>query len=113
MIPIQIEVGRVKDATHDKIYDSVPIWLFYSNICVSALLFLEKGQQKKQLDQIGLTVFRILPGNDLLFQGSAPQVPSAQEGLTIVFGMGTSGTPPLWSPDGEAVMMKRTDGLPA
>ena len=26
-------------------------------------------------------------------------VPSAQEGLTAVFGMGTGGTPPLWSPD--------------
>ncbi len=25
-------------------------------------------------------------------------VPSAQEGLTSVFGMGTGGTPPLWSP---------------
>jgi hypothetical protein len=26
-------------------------------------------------------------------------VPSAREGLTSVFGMGTGGTPPLWSPD--------------
>jgi hypothetical protein len=28
-----------------------------------------------------------------------PQVPSALEGLTSVFGMGTGGSPPLWSPD--------------
>jgi hypothetical protein len=28
-----------------------------------------------------------------------PQVPSALEGLTSVFGMGTGGSPPPWSPD--------------
>jgi hypothetical protein len=31
--------------------------------------------------------------------GGKPQVPSALEGLTSVFGMGTGGSPPLWSPD--------------
>ncbi len=37
------------------------------------------------------------PGNDLL---SHPQgaVPSARQGLTSVFGMGTGGSPALWSP---------------
>ena len=37
------------------------------------------------------------PGDDLL---SRPEwtVPSALEGLTSVFGMGTGGAPPLWSP---------------
>ena len=38
------------------------------------------------------------PGDDLLSHG-LPAVPSAQEGLTSVFGMGTGGTPLLWSPD--------------
>ena len=33
-------------------------------------------------------------GNVLLSQGLASQVPSAQEGLTTVFEMGTGGTPP-------------------
>src|SRR5262245_31835910 len=38
------------------------------------------------------------PGNFLLFHAVASAVPSAQEGLTSVFGMGTGVTPPLWSP---------------
>ncbi len=42
--------------------------------------------------------FKINAGDDLLSQRVAPQVPSAQEGLTSVFGMGTGVTPPLWSP---------------
>ena len=38
-------------------------------------------------------------GDDLLSQGISPQVPSAQAGLTSVFGMGTGVTPPLWPPE--------------
>ena len=41
----------------------------------------------------------ILSGNDLLSQDPAVQVPSALEGLTAVFGMGTGGSPPPLSPD--------------
>jgi hypothetical protein len=40
-----------------------------------------------------------LPGSVLLSQGLPPQVPSALEGLTSVFGMGTGGSPPLSPPD--------------
>ena len=39
------------------------------------------------------------PGGVLLSQGATPQVPSAQAGLTSVFGMGTGVTPPLWPPE--------------
>ena len=38
-------------------------------------------------------------GDVLLSQGVSPQVPSAQAGLTAVFGMGTGVTPPLWPPE--------------
>jgi hypothetical protein len=38
-------------------------------------------------------------GGDLLSQGVSPQVPSAQAGLTAVFGMGTGVTPPPWPPE--------------
>jgi hypothetical protein len=41
----------------------------------------------------------IYSGDDLLSQGATPQVPSAQAGLTSVFGMGTGVTPPLWPPE--------------
>src|SRR5690606_4682504 len=41
----------------------------------------------------------LLPGDVLLSQGLSPQVPSALEGLTSVFGMGTGGSPPPSSPD--------------
>src|SRR5690606_41814568 len=37
-------------------------------------------------------------GGVLLSQGRTSQVPSALEGLTAVFGMGTGVTPPLWPP---------------
>ena len=48
----------------------------------------------------GILGFRKLgSGGDLLSQGLAPQVPSALEGLTAVFGMGTGGTPPLFPPE--------------
>ena len=39
-----------------------------------------------------------IPGSDLLSHRPAPAVPSAVEGLTSVFGMGTGVTPPLWPP---------------
>ena len=39
-----------------------------------------------------------IPGDDLLSHRVAPAVPSALEGLTAVFGMGTGVTPPLESP---------------
>ncbi len=38
-------------------------------------------------------------GNVLLSQDPSVQVPSALEGLTVVFGMGTRGTPPLSPPN--------------
>ena len=38
-------------------------------------------------------------GNVLLSQDPAVQVPSALEVLTVVFGMGTRGTPPPSPPD--------------
>ena len=37
-------------------------------------------------------------GNDLLSHRVPPAVPSALEGLTSVFGMGTGVAPPVWSP---------------
>ena len=41
----------------------------------------------------------LVSGSDLLFQGVSPQVPSALEGLTTVFGMGTGVAPPLLPPE--------------
>ena len=46
--------------------------------------------------RVGVKLLKKIPGNDLLSHLAA--VPSAQEGLTSVFGMGTGGSPPLWSP---------------
>jgi hypothetical protein len=45
-----------------------------------------------------LYVERKNPGNVLLSHQVALTVPSALEGLTAVFGMGTGVTPPPWSP---------------
>ena len=38
-------------------------------------------------------------GNVLLSHRVTPAVPSAQEGLTTLFGMERGVTPPLWSPE--------------
>ncbi len=46
-----------------------------------------------------LSSFSLLLGDVLLSQDPAVQVPSALEGLTVVFGMGTCGTPPLSPPN--------------
>ena len=40
----------------------------------------------------------IYPGSDLLSHAVAHAVPSALEGLTSVFGMGTGVSPPQWPP---------------
>ncbi len=39
------------------------------------------------------------PGSDLLSHTVTHAVPSAEEGLTTVFGMGTGVSPPLWPPE--------------
>src|SRR3990172_8787750 len=41
----------------------------------------------------------IISGDVLLSQDSVVPLPSALEGLTSVFGMGTGVTPPPWSPE--------------
>ena len=43
-------------------------------------------------------LFKDKSGGDLLSQAVSCQVPSALEGLTSVFGMGTGVTPPPWPP---------------
>ena len=42
--------------------------------------------------------FKIKFGGDLLSHTVTHAVPSALEGLTSVFGMGTGVTPPVWPP---------------
>ena len=56
-------------------------------------VFKEHIATVKQIRPCGLS------GNDLLSRDPAVQVPSALEGLTAVFGMGTGGSPPPLSPD--------------
>ncbi len=52
------------------------------------------------------------PGDVLLSQGAAPQVPSALAVLTSVFGMGTGVAPPLWSPGTFALFSNGPHGPP-
>ena len=44
-------------------------------------------------------MYQLIPGDDLLFHPVYRAVPSAQEGLTSLFGMGRGVSPPLWSPE--------------
>jgi hypothetical protein len=57
-----------------------------------------RTQKKSPRFAQGLFIFRN-PGDVLLSQGVAPQVPSALTVLTSVFGMGTGVAPSLWSPE--------------
>ena len=54
---------------------------------------------------------KIKSGRDLLFRGLAPQVPSAQESLTSVFGMGTGVTSPLYLPETLFNLIKGNKGV--
>ena len=63
-----------------------------------------KNQRPGRMDR----VLKDPPGSVLLSRGLSPQVPSALEGLTSVFGMGTGGSPPLLPPDGMWLRMLRT-----
>ena len=55
--------------------------------------------QKRPSQFITETAFNLNSGNYLLSHTVARAVPSAQEGLTSVFGMGTGGSPPILSPE--------------
>ena len=52
-------------------------------------------------------------GNDLLSHRVTPTVPSAQEGLTTVFGMGTGVSPPPWSPNALSLASSASPGAEA
>lgn len=49
-------------------------------------------------DAVRRPVQEQIPGIDLFSHTVASAVPSALEGLTTVFGMGTGGSPPPWTP---------------
>jgi hypothetical protein len=55
-----------------------------------------RKQKTRSKDRVFLNKFS---GGDLLSRGPSPQVPSALEGLTAVFGMGTGVTPPPYPPE--------------
>ncbi len=62
-----------------------------------------QGAEGTAGDKKGLPNFHqeghIISGNDLLFHLVTKAVPSAQEGLTTLFGMGRGVTPPPKSPE--------------
>src|SRR5690606_253937 len=57
------------------------------------------GMQKKSTAPDNGAVLKNFPGTDLLSRPVARAVPSALEGLTAVFGMGTGVSPPLCAPE--------------
>ena len=57
-----------------------------------------RAKKKSPTHRDDASGFVNIPGSDLLSHRPAPAVPSAVEGLTSVFGMGTGVTPPLWPP---------------
>ena len=63
----------------------------------------QKQRKKVNLSQSTAIAYSIIKkiksGRDLLFRGLTPQVPSALESLTSVFGMGTGVASPLYLPE--------------
>jgi hypothetical protein len=66
-----------------------------------------EGEQKKKAPARYPGPFTIYSGDDLLSHVVANAVPSALEGLTSVFGMGTGVTPPLESPENSKLVTTR------
>ena len=58
----------------------------------------EADTHKKSPRNLAASRAEIFPGSDLLSHAVAHAVPSARQGLTSVFGMGTGGTPALQPP---------------
>ncbi len=58
----------------------------------------EGEKHEKPTPQLVWAFDVIYPGSDLLSHAVAHAVPSALEGLTSVFEMGTGVSPPLWPP---------------
>jgi hypothetical protein len=56
---------------------------------------VEGGYKKKPDARMSIGLVENIPGSDLLSHKATLAVPSAVEGLTSVFGMGTGVTPPL------------------
>jgi hypothetical protein len=55
--------------------------------------------EKKAELNLSVRPFHFYSGSYLLSHTVARAVPSAQEGLTSVFGMGTGGSPPIQPPE--------------
>jgi hypothetical protein len=72
-----------------------PISRKYLHFCRFSL-----GCIQKEHYRINGSALSSLLGGVLLSQDPSVQVPSALEGLTVVFGMGTGGTPPPSPPNG-------------
>jgi hypothetical protein len=63
-----------------------------------ALRRIATSPKEKGHPSVRWVAFRTTPGSDLLSHTVTHAVPSAVEGLTSVFGMGTGVTPLLWPP---------------
>ena len=66
--------------------------------CTAGAVVKRKEAIKKPSQAYAQEGFVKKVGDDLLSHTVARAVPSALESLTSVFGMGTGGTSPLWSP---------------
>jgi hypothetical protein len=75
-----------------------PISRKYLHFCRFSLRCIQKEHYR-----INGSALSSLLGGVLLSQDPSVQVPSALEGLTVVFGMGTGGTPPPSPPNGSSV----------
>ena len=65
-------------------------------LCISITVYTHTHRKAPVLSERRL--FSKNAGDYLFFRGLVPQVPSAMEGLTTVFGMGTGVPPPVSSP---------------
>lgn len=63
-------------------------------------------------DPVRRPVQEHIPGIDLFSHTVASAVPSALEGLTTVFGMGTGGSPPPWTPGKRIVNIRELISRP-
>src|SRR5688500_20179286 len=89
------------------LHDALPIFLRFIVLVSSAsanrsrMFGLLASTEKETPGSSNGPGRQIYPGNDLLSHAVTSAVPSALEGLTSVFGMGTGVAPPVKSPGNE------------
>ena len=98
-------------ATPVKVSGQIPVFLRGSQASATRLRASPLTTTRPP-DSVRRPIQKHIPGIDLFSHTVASAVPSALEGLTTVFGMGTGGSPPPWTPGNRIVNIRELISRP-